>query len=73
MGRLRVCEALSMVRHYFGPVSAADEAALRAVFEDDALSPADLEAMCAEHDTPAELVEAVERRLREGTEEFKPC
>ncbi|KAG2423696.1 hypothetical protein HXX76_015086 [Chlamydomonas incerta] len=73
MGRLRVDEALSMVRHYFGPVCPADEAALRAVFVDDELSPADLEAMCAEHDTPAELVEAVERRLREGTEEFKPC
>ncbi|KAG2428239.1 hypothetical protein HYH02_014421 [Chlamydomonas schloesseri] len=73
MGRLRVTEALAMVRHYFGPVCQADEAALRAVFEDDALSPADLEAMCAEHDTPAELVEAVERRLRDGTEEFKPC
>ncbi|EFJ51652.1 hypothetical protein VOLCADRAFT_116304 [Volvox carteri f. nagariensis] len=73
MGRLRVTEALSMMRHYFGPVSAADEAALRAVFVDDRLSPADLESMCAEYDTTAELVEGVAARLVAGEEAFKGC
>ncbi|PNH06743.1 putative mitochondrial chaperone bcs1 [Tetrabaena socialis] len=73
MGRLCVGEALCMMRLYFGPISAHDEAALRVVFVDEELSPADLEAMCAEHDTPSALVEAVVQRLRRGTEEFKPC
>ncbi|PNH06751.1 putative mitochondrial chaperone bcs1 [Tetrabaena socialis] len=73
MGRLCVGEALCMMRLYFGPISAHDEAALRAVFVDEELSPADLEAMCAEHDTPSALVAAVVQRLRRGTEEFKPC
>ncbi|GFR45482.1 hypothetical protein Agub_g6826, partial [Astrephomene gubernaculifera] len=59
MGRLRATEALSMVRHYFGALAAADEAALRRVWLDERLSPADLESMCAEYDTVAELVEAV--------------
>ncbi len=75
MGRLRLSEALFMLRHYFGPLSASEEAALRAVFADDVLSPADLEAMCAEYDGVGELVEAVAQRMsRGGAEEgFKPC
>ncbi|KAG2490388.1 hypothetical protein HYH03_011189 [Edaphochlamys debaryana] len=75
MGRLRVGEALAMMRHYFGPLAAAEEAALRGVFVDELLSPADLEAMCAEHDTPAELVAAVAHRVAHGAaaEEFEPC
>lgn len=75
MGRLRLSEALSMLRHYFGPLSASEEAGLRAVFADDVLSPADLEAMCAEYDGVGELVEAVAQRMsRGGAEEgFKPC
>ncbi|KAG2490394.1 hypothetical protein HYH03_011194 [Edaphochlamys debaryana] len=75
MGRLRVGEALAMMRHYFGPLAAAEEAALRGVFVDELLSPADLEAMCAEHDTPAELVAAVAHRVAHGAaaEEFRPC
>jgi hypothetical protein len=68
-----VSEALCMVRHYFGPVSTADEAALRAVFLDEQLSPADLESMCAEFDTAAELVAGVAARLQAGEEAFKAC
>ncbi len=70
MGRLCVAEALCMVRHYFGPLAPADEAALRGVFADDALSPADLEAMCAEHDTPQQLTAALAERLASPAEPF---
>ncbi|GLC44229.1 hypothetical protein PLESTB_000755000 [Pleodorina starrii] len=75
MGRLRLAEAVAMMRHYFGPqgVSSSDEAALRAVWEDERLSPADLEAMCAEYDSPGELVAAVGARLAAGEEGFRDC
>lgn len=74
MGRLRVDESLMMMRHYFGKVSPQDEAALKAVFREDKLSPADLESMCAEYDTTAELVEAVTARLAgSGEDEFRSC
>ncbi|KXZ51383.1 hypothetical protein GPECTOR_12g345 [Gonium pectorale] len=75
MGRLLVGQALSMVAHYFGPLAPAHEAALRSAFVDELLSPADLEAMCAEHDTVPELVEAVARRAAGGggEEGYKQC
>ncbi|CAD7703905.1 unnamed protein product [Ostreobium quekettii] len=63
MGNMRAEEALQMAAHYYGPVSPQDEAALRAALPDGALSPARLEAMCAEGDTLPELVEAIEQAL----------
>lgn len=58
-------EALSMMRHYFGPksVTAATEAALREVFVDHALSPAELETMCADYDDLDDLVGLGERAV----------
>lgn len=53
------------------------ERRLRAVWVDDAVSPAELEAMCAEYDTVDELVGALGERLisgRGGGEGmFRPC
>ena len=46
-----------MVRHYFADLSAAHEARLADAFVDDAFSPAQVEAMCAEHDDPGTLIE----------------
>jgi ATP-dependent 26S proteasome regulatory subunit len=62
MGRVHAAEALQMVRHYFagcGGVSEAQERRLRRVLVDGALSPAELESLCAEHDCAAELVSAL--------------
>jgi hypothetical protein len=62
---MRVEEALGMMRHYFGSdcVTAGVEARLRAVFVDDTLSPAELETMCADFDTPVELIDELARRF----------
>lgn len=77
LGRLCANEAMGMVRHYFGEVAAADEAALRGVFVDGVLSPAALEAACAEYDTLPELVDALRAMIAEQVtgeaESFKPC
>ena len=45
MGRICTEQALSMLGHYFGEVPEATKAQLRAVFVDEALSPAELETM----------------------------
>ena len=58
LGNVRVAEATSMVRHYFADLSAAHEARLADAFVDDAFSPAQVEAMCAEHDDPGTLLES---------------
>lgn len=77
LGRLAVEAAMGMVRHYFGEVSAADEASLRTVFVDGVLSPAALEAACAEYDSVVELTAALKDMLEEQMagmgEAFKPC
>jgi SpoVK/Ycf46/Vps4 family AAA+-type ATPase len=62
MGRIRAQEALQMVRHYFaacGSVGEAQELQLRQVLREGVLSPAELESMCAEYDSAAELVSAL--------------
>jgi len=63
MGRMCASEALQMMRHYFGTVSAKTEEMLRAVFIDEALSPAELETMCADFPTPEELVDELTRKF----------
>ena len=67
LGNVRLPEAASMMRHYFAggaprlpePV----EARLAAVFVDNVLSPAQVEAMCAEFDGPEEMIEALAGKL----------
>jgi len=56
MGRICVEEALHMMRHYFGAVAPGTEAALREVFIDEALSPAEMETMCADYDSAEDMV-----------------
>lgn len=63
MGRICATEALGMMKHYFGQVSQAVEDRLRLVFIDEALSPAELETMCADHDTPEEMLEMLEAKF----------
>lgn len=41
-----------MMRHYFGELPNAVEAQLRSVFIDEAMSPAELETLCADYDSP---------------------
>ena len=53
-------------RHYFNgglPLPAATEQRLCSVFVDDALSPAQLESMCAEYDGVDELIEELAARM----------
>ncbi|GAX76373.1 hypothetical protein CEUSTIGMA_g3819.t1 [Chlamydomonas eustigma] len=57
MGRICAEEALCMMTHYFGVVPETTKSQLRAVFVDEALSPAELETMCADYNTPEELVD----------------
>jgi ATP-dependent 26S proteasome regulatory subunit len=45
MGRICTEQALGMMEHYFGSISEGTKAQLRAVFVDEALSPAELETM----------------------------
>ncbi len=63
MGRLRAEEALAMVRHYYagcsGGVGEAQEQQLRRVLREGVLSPAELESLCAEYDSVAELAAAL--------------
>jgi chaperone BCS1 len=75
LGRIKVAQALAMMRHYFGPVAAADEADLCSFFQDEVLSPADLEGMCAEHDDVPQMVAALRERFATGafTDTFKSC
>jgi ATP-dependent 26S proteasome regulatory subunit len=65
MGRICTNEALAMMGHYFGQQAVCKqvEARLRRVFVDEALSPAELETMCAEFDTPQDMVAHLEARF----------
>ena len=66
LGNVKLAEAAAMVRHYFTagqPLEAGVSARLAAAFVDDALSPAQVESMCAEHDTEDAMIEALTARL----------
>ncbi len=66
MGRICINEALCMIRHYFhadGNIPEHIAERLRAVFVDEALSPAELETMCADHDTSEEIVDQLVARF----------
>lgn len=63
MGRICVDQALQMMEHYFGKVAEPTKAQLRAVFVDEALSPAELETMCADFDTAEQLADQLVMRF----------
>ena len=66
LGNVKLAEAEAMVRHYFTagqPLEAGTSARLAAAFVDDALSPAQVESMCAEHDTEDAMIEALTASL----------
>lgn len=63
MGRICVEQALQMMNHYFGTVPETTKAQLRAVFVDEALSPAELETMCADFDTVEQLADQLVQRF----------
>ena len=48
--------ALEMVAHYFGEVSAAERDRFYAAFTPDVYTPAQVEQLCAEHDTIEQLL-----------------
>lgn len=56
MGRIRVDDALLMIRHYFGEVPMDMASRLREVFIDEDMSPAEMETLCADHEDVAEMV-----------------
>lgn len=60
MGYLQPEQALQMVAHYFGEVSADQETVLRRVISSGETTPATLEMLCGEHDTVAELCTAMQ-------------
>jgi ATP-dependent 26S proteasome regulatory subunit len=66
LGNVKLAEAEAMVRHYFTagqPLEADVSGRLAAAFVDDVLSPAQVESMCAEHDTEDAMIEALTVRL----------
>lgn len=64
MGNLAAPEARQMLHHWFGPGALApggpEAARFERVWADGAVSPASLEAMCAEHDDVSGLLDALE-------------
>ncbi|MEW5302337.1 MAG: hypothetical protein WDW36_005136 [Sanguina aurantia] len=56
MGRIRVDDALLMIRHYFGEVPLGLAGRLREVFIDGDMSPAEMETLCADYEDVAEMV-----------------
>ncbi|MEW5308389.1 MAG: hypothetical protein WDW38_000355 [Sanguina aurantia] len=56
MGRIRVDDALLMIRHYFGEVPLGLASRLREVFIDEDMSPAEMETLCADYEDVAEMV-----------------
>mmetsp|Transcript_3462 Transcript_3462/g.7545 ORF Transcript_3462/g.7545 Transcript_3462/m.7545 type:complete len:341 (+) Transcript_3462:1-1023(+) len=67
LGRMGLPQAQAMLRHYFSgglPLEQGVEERLGAVFVDGVVSPAELEALCAEYDEVADLVEELEGRCR---------
>ena len=61
LGHVKIAEAAMMLRHYFRDqeLTPAHEARLAEAFVDDAYSPAQLEAMCAEHGDVDSLIQAL--------------
>jgi len=68
MGNIAAAEALKMVQHYFGDLQVPEERQLLASWVDGVVSPAALEALCAEYDSVAELLHAVAKLVPAAAE-----
>ena len=67
LGNVRLPECICMVQHYFTSgkaLSAKVEAELAAVFVDGVLSPAAIEAMCAEQETIEDMIQALKAAIK---------
>ena len=60
MGHIAAAEARSMIQHYFGPITSQQQQQLTSTWVDGVVSPAALEALCAEHDTVGDLLNAIQ-------------
>mmetsp|Transcript_59585 Transcript_59585/g.132681 ORF Transcript_59585/g.132681 Transcript_59585/m.132681 type:complete len:92 (-) Transcript_59585:417-692(-) len=60
MGYLYPDEALGMVRHYFDYVTDEQEARFRKKFTPNVFTPAQVEQLCAEHDTVDQFLEGLD-------------
>ncbi|WIA18891.1 hypothetical protein OEZ85_003563 [Tetradesmus obliquus] len=63
MGNLAAAEALAMVQHYFADISASQQQQLLHSWVDGVVSPAALEALCAEHEQVDGLLTAAQQLL----------
>jgi hypothetical protein len=59
MGYMATCEALQLIEHYFGTITDQQQQAFAAAWLDDCVSPAALEALCAECEDVSSLLKAV--------------
>jgi hypothetical protein len=59
MGHMATCEALQLIQHYFGTITDQQQQAFSAVWQDECVSPAALEALCAECEDLGSLLKAV--------------
>lgn len=63
MGNLAAAEALAMVQHYFADISPCQQQQLLHSWVDGVVSPAALEALCAEHEKVEGLLAAAQQLL----------
>lgn len=59
MGHMATREALQLIEHYFGTITDQQQQAFEAAWRDDCVSPAALEALCAECEDVSSLLKAV--------------
>jgi len=63
LGYMRLEQALQLTEHYFGELTEAERQAFGKVFPDCKVSPAALEALCADCDTVNDMVEGIKRKF----------
>lgn len=60
LGHIAATEASLMIQHYFGTLNPQQQQQLISTWVDGAVSPAALEALCAEHETIESLLSAIQ-------------
>ena len=71
LGNVRLAECESMVQHYFTagkPLNSKIESELAGIFVDGVLSPAAVEAMCAEQETIEDMIQALKLAIKAATD-----
>ena len=63
LGYMRLEQALQLTEHYFGELDEAERQAFGEVFPDCKVSPAALEALCADCDTVNDMVEGIKTKF----------